>query len=293
MKYTSQQTGGVKRPRTEFLERFLGNEAVTSGIKNYTISRGLQLYLAEVELCPMRDEPEERAYLNFYPVADGKAYLQLSFFPECRPASATQYRVVQLVFQPEFFKQWPQTLVCSKQPFRCDRSAEQAFSLNQNGSEALDLIVQTTETNDDFVQCIRRQEAALLLLRYALEAYMVPDEANKLPACSFLSNTGERDKVLETRRIILDNLEHPLTIRELSREVGMNECYLKKGFKAMFGKTIHEYQQRERIDRAKELLLEGKYSINEVAFKMGFGSASHFSTSFKKIAGMKPCELLR
>ena len=67
---------------------------------------------------------------------------------------------------------------------------------------------------------------------------------------------------------------------------------LKKGFKAMFGKTIHEYLQYQRIERAKELVQQKNLTVNEVAFRLGFGSASHFSTSFKKIAGIKPCELL-
>lgn len=295
MKQTRNITEVVSRPKSEFLQRFLGDQAVvTSELNATTISNGIQLYFANVMLCPVQDEPEEMAYLNFYPVEDGNYYLQLSFLPECHNAkSGESYRVAQLVFNPNFFKQWPNGLICKKQPFRFDRSAEQAFTLNTQCQESLDILLSDQHAADDFVNSLRRQEAAIALLRYALEAFLVPDEANKLPACSFLSNTSERDKVLETQKIIMEHLENPLTIRELSREVGMNECYLKKGFKAMFGKTIHEFQQFKRIERSKELLLQGNFSINEVAFKMGFGSASHFSTSFKKIAGMKPCELLR
>ena len=94
-------------------------------------------------------------------------------------------------------------------------------------------------------------------------------------------------------QIIMNSLDQPLTIKELSKQVGMNECYLKKGFKAMFQKTIHEYQQHQRIEHSKNLLLQGGLSVNEVAFKMGYNSASHFSTTFKKIVGMKPCDVLK
>lgn len=285
-------TEPVTRPKAEFLQRFLGDDTVTAGLSSTVISAGIQLHCAEVLLCPAQDEPEEMAYLHFYPVADGNCYLQLSFLPECCGKTEESYRVVQLVFQPAFFEQWPEGLINGKQPFRFDRCSEQAFTLNNQGRETLEALVKEPE-KADFIQSLRRQEMAISLLRFALEAFLVPDEANKLPACSFLSNNSERDKVLETQRLIMEHLDHPMTIRELSREVAMNECYLKKGFKAMFGRTIHEYQQFQRIERAKELLLEGNCSINEVAFKMGFGSASHFSTSFKKIAGMKPCELLR
>jgi AraC-like DNA-binding protein len=184
-------------------------------------------------------------------------------------------------------------LLSGNQPFRFDRTSEQAFFLNAIGKDLLEQLLKTAEAKTHFINALRKQEYAIGLLRLALEGFLVPDEANKLPACSFLNNSAERDKVLETQRIILQNLESPLTIKALSREVGMNECYLKKGFKAMFGKTIHEFQQLERIKRSKALLSEGIYSINEVAFMMGYGSPSHFSTSFKKITGMKPCELIR
>ncbi len=293
MKQIKCTTEMVKRPKAEFIQRFLGDDAVTENMYSASISTGIQLHYADVVLCPTQDEPEEMAYLNFYPVEDGNYYLQLSFLPEYSLKNRESYRVAQLIFNPSFFSQWPGGTVCTKQPFRFDRCTEQAFTFNAFCRESLDILLKGDTVKDDFVQSLRRQEAAIGLLRYALEAFMVPDEANKLPACSFLSNTSERDKVLETQRIIMESLDHPLTIRELSRIVGMNECYLKKGFKAMFGKTIHEFQQFQRIERSKELLMQGNYSINEVAFKMGFGSASHFSTSFKKIAGMKPCELLR
>jgi len=294
MKQSRHTAATTTRPQPAFLQRFLGEDAVTADMNSTTISNGVQLYFADVLLCPIQDEPEEMAYLNFYPVEDGNYYLQLSFLPECNQGKTNDsYRVAQLVFSPSFFQQWPNGLICKKQPFRFDRSAEQAFTLNASCQESLDILLNNVGKADDFVSALRKQEGAIALLRYALEAFLVPDEANKLPACSFLSNSSERDKVLETQKIIMDNLDHPLTIKELSREVGMNECYLKKGFKAMFGKTIHEFQQFQRIERSKELLLQGNVSINEVAFRMGFGSASHFSTSFKKIAGMKPCELLR
>jgi AraC-like DNA-binding protein len=293
MKQVKCNTEMQHRPKAEFLQRFLGDDAVTADMQSADISTGIQLHYADVLLCPSQDAPEEMAYLNFYPVEDGNYYLQLSFLPEGNIKDDESYRVAQLVFHPSFFNQWPQGVISGKQPFRFDRCTEQAFTLNTICKESLELLLKNNPDQTDFIQSLRRQEAAIGLLRYALEAFLVPDEANKLPACSFLNNSSERDKVLDTQRIIMEHLDQPLTIRELSREVGMNECYLKKGFKAMFGKTIHEYQQFQRIQRSKELLLQGSYSINEVAFKMGFGSPSHFSTSFKKIAGMKPCELLR
>jgi len=281
-------------PQFAFIQSLLGIEADVEPVKGFSISAGIDLFYTDIVISPNDNEPEEMTYLNFYPVENDTYYLQLSFLPEYSNISGEAYRIVQLVFNPSFFDQWSSQLLTGFQPFQFDRTAEQAFTLKNAGKDILEqLLKENDKPQNDFISFLRKQEFAISLLRFALEAFMVPNEANQLPACGFLNNNSERDKVLQTQTIILENLENPLTIKELSREVGMNECYLKKGFKAMFGKTIHEYQQIQRIAKAKELLATETYSINEVAFMMGFGSPSHFSTSFKKITGMKPCELLK
>jgi AraC-like DNA-binding protein len=130
------------------------------------------------------------------------------------------------------------------------------------------------------------------LLRRALECITIPFETCQVPACRFLAYESEREKIQEARQIIEQSIDQPHTIKELSRKVAMNECYLKKGFKAIVGKTIHEYQQELRIAKAKELLQQQGCTVTDVANILGYSSISHFSTAFKRITGMKPCELL-
>ena len=111
-------------------------------------------------------------------------------------------------------------------------------------------------------------------------------------ACKFLTNDVDRDKILKARDILLQNIGEPITIKNLSRRVAINECYLKKGFKEIFGTTIFDFYQSQRMEHAKYLLYEKGLSVTEVSLMLGYSSISHFSTAFKKHTGLKPCELL-
>lgn len=128
------------------------------------------------------------------------------------------------------------------------------------------------------------------LLLYSLDCLF--GEKEEVFACKFLANEGDRDKIINARQILLQHIGEPITIKELARKVATNECYLKKGFKEMFGTTIFDFYQGQRMEHAKYLLYEKSLSVTDVSALLGYSSISHFSTAFKKHTGLKPCELL-
>jgi AraC-like DNA-binding protein len=130
-----------------------------------------------------------------------------------------------------------------------------------------------------------------MLLLYTLEC-MVGEKEVEGFQCKFLANEADREKIAKAREVLLQHIGEPLTIRELSRKVAINECYLKKGFKEMFGTTIFDFYQGQRMEHARYLLYEKGLSVTEVSVLLGYSSISHFSTAFKKHTGLKPCELL-
>lgn len=130
-----------------------------------------------------------------------------------------------------------------------------------------------------------------MLLLYSLEC-MLGDKDIDTFQCKFLANELDREKIIKAREILLQHIGEPLTIKELSRKVAINECYLKKGFKELFGTTIFDFYQGQRMEHARYLLYEKGLSVTEVSMMLGYSSISHFSTAFKKHTGLKPCELL-
>ena len=129
-----------------------------------------------------------------------------------------------------------------------------------------------------------------MLLLYSLNC--LADKEPVVISCRFLNNEADREKVARAKEVLLQQLGEPITIKQLSRKVAMNECYLKKGFKEMYGTTIFEFYQNQRMDHAKYLLYEKGLSVTDVSSTLGYSSISHYSTAFKKHTALKPCELL-
>ena len=121
---------------------------------------------------------------------------------------------------------------------------------------------------------------------------IVDDEKEEGFTCKFLADDRGKESIYQAREILLQHIGDPITIKELSRKVAMNECYLKKGFKEVFGTTIFDFYQQQRMEHAKYLLYEKALSVTDVSALLGYSSISHFSAAFKKHTGLKPCELL-
>lgn len=130
-----------------------------------------------------------------------------------------------------------------------------------------------------------------ILLLYSMDC-MMGEKEEEVFTCKFLANEADREKIIKAREVLLQHIGEPLTIKELSRKVAINECYLKKGFKELFGTTIFDFYQGQRMEHAKYLLYDKGLSVTEVSSLLGYSSISHFSTAFKKHTGIKPCELL-
>ena len=104
----------------------------------------------------------------------------------------------------------------------------------------------------------------------------------------------DMQRLMKVEHILVKDLgETPPTIDELSRLVTMSATKLKKNFKEMYGSGIYTYYQTMRLQKAKELLLTGKYSVKETSSAVGFINAASFSTAFKKQFNILPSALIK
>jgi AraC-like DNA-binding protein len=68
----------------------------------------------------------------------------------------------------------------------------------------------------------------------------------------------------------------------------MSETKLKQLFKQTFGSPVYTYYQQARMKQAAFLLQQGRHSVAEVGYALGFSNLSHFSRLFEKHYGLNP-----
>lgn len=116
------------------------------------------------------------------------------------------------------------------------------------------------------------------------------EQYEQLPLPDITSSLKPEDvhKMHLAKEILVENLEAPLSIKDLAHKVGTNEYNLKKYFKEVFGTTVFGYLHEFRMEKSKEELGVDGNKISDVAQRMGYKHATHFTAAFKKYYGYLP-----
>lgn len=99
------------------------------------------------------------------------------------------------------------------------------------------------------------------------------------------------ESLIKAKKILLENMVNPPSLKDLAYKSAINEFKLKKGFKQIFGNTVFGYLQEYRLNEAKKLLKTNELNIGEVASMVGYKSISHFSKIFKEHFKIAPIEI--
>lgn len=116
---------------------------------------------------------------------------------------------------------------------------------------------------------------------------------NPLPTEGDNTYTQEDEFIIGLRTYIREHLDEPkLDGDHIGLHFGMSRSSLYRKLKALTDLSISELVRDTRLNRALELLQEGKLNISEVAYQTGFTSISVFSRTFKKAYGKAPSEIM-
>ena len=120
--------------------------------------------------------------------------------------------------------------------------------------------------------------AVYLLNRYTVRRYTPTAYRGGLPGYRLR-------RVLD---FIGDNLADDLSLSQLAAVAGMSPHYFAELFSKSTGYPAHRFVLLQRIERAKQSLLDPGRSILEIGLDAGFQNPSHFARMFRKFVGLSP-----
>lgn len=98
-------------------------------------------------------------------------------------------------------------------------------------------------------------------------------------------------KIEYIKKVILyieNNYKRKICVKELAKEINMNEQYFCRFFKNIIGKSPMQYINEYRIKKSEELLKKTDMKIMQICLESGFNNMGNFINTFKKQTGLSP-----
>ncbi len=103
--------------------------------------------------------------------------------------------------------------------------------------------------------------------------------------------TSSKSELLEkVKRYIIENVDQRIMLQDVSNHVNISPSYLSALFKKQYNQNLVDYINKIKMDRACELIREGKHRIYEISYMLSFENAYYFTRVFKRHMGMTPKE---
>ena len=141
---------------------------------------------------------------------------------------------------------------------------------------------------DRFIQEVERLETVPEVEMFKRESQRT--YARTVAEEGVAGHENENVLVEQVKDYIFSHLHDNVKVSDMAKALKVNPDYLSHLFSLEEGMTIKRYMLEEKIKRAKNLLKYSDYSLQEIAFYLGFSSQSYFSQIFAEIVGDTPAK---
>ncbi|HEY8562491.1 MAG TPA: helix-turn-helix transcriptional regulator [Pyrinomonadaceae bacterium] len=112
-----------------------------------------------------------------------------------------------------------------------------------------------------------------------------------LRLCRHTKPESNYDFMRDVTRIMAENYADPeLSLDQVAREIPVSPSKLSRILNKQVGISFRQLLKHIRIEEAKRILASKRYSIKEVAARVGFSDSHYFSRSFKEMTGLNATE---
>lgn len=137
-------------------------------------------------------------------------------------------------------------------------------------------------TNSDVIALIEKQYYLHEIIRFLSE---------QLEMIMCATGNPNRNSVLDDILYYIDhNYQNNIKLESIAPLFGYNSAYLGKIFNKTVGESFNSYVDHIRIEHSKQLLLQKKFKVYEIAERVGYRNVDYFHKKFRKYVGESPAE---
>lgn len=125
-------------------------------------------------------------------------------------------------------------------------------------------------------------------LTQILVIHLLRNYSNLTKPIASQNNSFTRIQLQQAIDYIHTYLDRDLSLAELAGVVNISPTYFASLFKQEMGISPHQYVIRQRVERAKVMLIKTDLAIADIALQVGFSSQSHLTQQFKRLTGLTP-----
>ena len=84
------------------------------------------------------------------------------------------------------------------------------------------------------------------------------------------------------------HLTEPLTVADMAEQASLSPSAFAHLFREVTSRSPDQFLKEMRLDKARELLMDGQFAVTRVSKEVGYGSVSHFISEFRARFGVTP-----
>ena len=123
-----------------------------------------------------------------------------------------------------------------------------------------------------------------------VEQVGVKKQIENISAVSLTTRQELYRRALAARDFMFDHWDKDLTHDEIACQAFLSPYHFHRTFKEIFGLAPMSFFKKTKLQKAKELLQTGKWTVTETAYRCGYGDVFTFSKAFKREWGVSPSE---
>jgi len=103
-----------------------------------------------------------------------------------------------------------------------------------------------------------------------------------------LVSEGDTRRISRAVEQLRENLDQPLKIETMARDLGMSVSGFHYHFKSVTAMSPVQFQKQMRLQEARRMMLGEHLDVASASFRVGYEDPSYFSRQYKKLFGAPP-----